>query len=69
MPHGKAAGQRCVQLGADNGCLIFGRPDRPTVCVSLKPSADMCGSSREHAMAWLTRLEQQSQPGSAHLLG
>jgi uncharacterized protein len=69
MPHGKAAWQRCVQLGADNRCLIFGRPERPDVCVSLKPSTDMCGSSREHAMAWLGRLERLSQPLGAGTLG
>jgi uncharacterized protein len=69
MPQGKAAGQRCVQLDADNSCLIFGQPERPAVCVSLKPSTDMCGSSREHAMAWLGLLERLSQPGSARLLG
>jgi uncharacterized protein len=65
MPHGKAAGQRCVQLDASNGCLIFGQPERPAVCVSLKPEPQMCGDTREHAMAWLDRLELQSQPARA----
>ncbi|HEX2642113.1 MAG TPA: YkgJ family cysteine cluster protein, partial [Thermoanaerobaculia bacterium] len=29
MPDGKPAGVRCVQLTADNLCLIFGLPERP----------------------------------------
>ena len=58
MPAGKPAGVRCSQLDDDNACRIFGSPERPTVCASLKPAADMCGDSRGHALAWLTRLEQ-----------
>jgi hypothetical protein len=62
MPLGKAAGERCVQLDADDRCLIFGNPHRPAVCGSLQASAEMCGSHREQAMLWLTRLEQQTAP-------
>ena len=58
MPAGKAAGVRCVQLSPDNRCLIFGRPERPAVCVELRPSADMCGDSAEDAMRTLARLER-----------
>jgi Fe-S-cluster containining protein len=57
MPRGKPAGVRCVQLGDDNRCQIFGRPERPAVCGSLQPSVDMCGTGREHAMFYLSRLE------------
>lgn len=60
MPLGKPAGVRCVQLSEDNRCSIFGKPDRPAVCVSLKPSQDMCGDSREQAMRWLGILEHQT---------
>ncbi len=60
MPQGKPAGVRCVQLSADNRCLIFGHPDRPSVCASLKPSLDMCGESREQALRWLGVLERQT---------
>ena len=63
MPDGKPAGTRCVQLAEDERCLIFGRPDRPAVCRSLRPSASMCGASREHAMAWITQLEADTSPG------
>jgi hypothetical protein len=57
MPQGKPAGVACVQLGPDLRCRIFGRPERPAVCASLGPSAEMCGASRSQALAWLARLE------------
>ena len=62
MPGGKPAGVRCVQLDEANRCRIFGQAQRPAVCSQLAPSADMCGDSRAHAMAWLARLEQATQP-------
>jgi hypothetical protein len=62
MPRGKPAGVRCVQLDADQRCRIFGRPERPVVCRSLKPSVEMCGDSREHALTWLNRLEFWTMP-------
>jgi hypothetical protein len=60
MPHGKPAGVRCIQLSEDNRCLIFGQPDRPAVCASLKPAPDMCGDDREQAMRWLGVLERHT---------
>jgi hypothetical protein len=60
MPDGKPAGVRCSQLDDNNACRIFGRPERPAVCASLQPAADMCGASRGHALAWLTRLERET---------
>lgn len=57
MLQGKPAGVRCVQLDDANRCRIFGRPERPTVCASLKPEMDMCGDSREQALALLAHLE------------
>ena len=62
MPNGKPAGVRCVQLTIDNRCAIFGRPDRPDVCVRLRPSPSMCGASREEAMDALTAMERATQP-------
>ncbi len=58
MPQGKPAGVRCVNLSNDNHCRIFGQPERPAVCSSLQPSAEMCGSSPRQAMIYLTNLEQ-----------
>ena len=57
MPEGKPAGVRCIQLDDRNGCLIFGKPERPAVCGSLQPSVEMCGQNREEAMFWLARLD------------
>lgn len=62
MPHGKPAGVRCVQLSTDNLCLLFGKPERPAVCGSLAPSAEMCGDNNTHAMRWLSQLEADSNP-------
>ncbi|MBW8312447.1 MAG: YkgJ family cysteine cluster protein [Rhizobium sp.] len=58
MPQGKPAGMPCVQLGDDYRCLIFGSPERPAVCASLRPSDTMCGTSREEALAGLVALER-----------
>jgi hypothetical protein len=62
MPNGKPAGVRCAQLTMDNRCAIFGQPERPAVCQSLKPHPDMCGDSREQALRWLGVLEAQTAP-------
>jgi hypothetical protein len=63
MPDGKPAGVRCVQLSADNRCMLFGRPERPAVCVSLRPTAEMCGTTNEEVFIFLTTLEHATQPG------
>lgn len=64
MPLGKPAGVRCIQLGEDERCRIFGDPRRPAFCASLQPSAEMCGHSREQALHWLSRLEQATRPNA-----
>ncbi len=58
----KPAGVRCIQLDEEDRCKIFCRPERPAVCGSLEPSAEMCGDSREQAMRWLGWMEDQTQP-------
>jgi hypothetical protein len=62
MPAGKSAGQRCVQLDDQARCLLFGRPERPTVCASLQPSNSLCGNSRQQALIWLSQLERLTRP-------
>ncbi|MBV1775544.1 YkgJ family cysteine cluster protein [Burkholderiaceae bacterium DAT-1] len=62
MPNGKPAGVHCVQLDADLRCKIFGQPERPAVCGGLQPSIEMCGSSRDAALIWLTQLEAATRP-------
>lgn len=62
MPHGKPAGIPCVQLLPDLRCAIFGRPERPAFCASLRPTADMCGCDAADAHARLTALEHATRP-------
>jgi Fe-S-cluster containining protein len=62
MPHGKPAGVRCANLADDLRCRLFGRPERPAFCAGLAPSGEMCGDTREQAIAWLERLERLTAP-------
>ena len=62
MPGGKPAGQPCAHLSSTMQCEIFGQPERPPVCSGLQPSAEMCGTSREYAILWLTAMEHQTAP-------
>jgi len=62
MPNGKPAGVRCVQLTADNRCALYGLPERPAVCVRLRPNEEMCGNSAEEALIWLAELEVLTRP-------
>ena len=62
MPHGKPAGVRCVQLLPDYRCALFGQPERPAVCVSLRPTNEMCGTKRDEAMLYLSGLEIATRP-------
>lgn len=64
MPDGKVAGAVCVRLTDGGLCALFANPERPAVCVSLRPSAEMCGSSRAEALAYLAALEVRTAPGS-----
>lgn len=61
MPFGKPAGIPCVQLTDDLRCALFGRPERPAFCASLRPTDEMCGASREDALAFLTQLEEATR--------
>ncbi len=55
---GKPAGEPCRHLTAELNCAIFGQSERPACCSGLQASAEMCGETREQALAWLTALEQ-----------
>lgn len=61
MPHGKPAGIPCVQLLPDMRCAIFGKPERPAFCVSLRPTEEMCGATRDGAMDYLMGLESATK--------
>lgn len=58
MPHGKSAGERCVQLDDHNGCRLFQSPERPAVCGQFQAEAFICGENREQAMTQIAILEQ-----------
>jgi Fe-S-cluster containining protein len=62
MPDGKPAGVRCIQLTDSNLCALFGMPERPEVCVRLRPELAMCGTNREQAMRASETLETASAP-------
>ncbi|SMB21058.1 conserved hypothetical protein [Sterolibacterium denitrificans] len=61
LPRGKPAGLPCPQLDDALRCRLFGRPERPACCGGLQPSLEMCGQTRDEALAWLTRLERLTQ--------
>lgn len=62
MPQGKPAGVPCVQLDDTLRCRLFGLPERPTVCVQLRPEPWMCGGNRLEALDRLTHLERATAP-------
>jgi hypothetical protein len=62
MPHGKPAGIPCVQLDDALRCRLFGRPERPAFCASLRPAQDMCGVDRDEAIETLRQLELATRP-------
>lgn len=61
MPHGKPAGVRCVQLGDDNRCRIFGSPERPKVCSDFQAELEFCGTTRAEALQLMQSLEIQTR--------
>lgn len=61
MPDGKPAGVRCVNLTAGNLCVLYGRPVRPAVCRSFRPSPDVCGTSSSEAMESLAAVESLTE--------
>lgn len=58
----KPAGVPCIHLLEDYRCGIFGRPERPAVCASLRPTASMCGVDRDEALRGLLELERLTRP-------
>ena len=62
MPNGKPAGVRCVQLLPDYRCALFGKPERPAVCASLRPDNGMCGDSQAKALGILGFWEEVTRP-------
>ncbi len=65
LPGGKPAGLVCPALTEELRCGLYGLPGRPAVCASLRPSPEMCGASREEALAYLAALEEATAPPPA----
>ena len=61
-PDGKPAGVTCANLDEQLRCRLFGKPERPAVCISLRPAREMCGESRREALIWLAELEALTNP-------
>lgn len=57
MPDGKPAGVRCIQLDENNFCKVFGKPERPDVCLKFGAEHWVCGDSREEALRIIGDLE------------
>lgn len=38
-------------------------PERPPVCIGLRPVQSMCGDNREQALEFLSALEFATKPG------
>lgn len=62
MPEGKPAGVPCIHLDDEMRCMIFGHPDRPSFCRSLRPSDEMCRTTADDAMRYLVTLERVTAP-------
>lgn len=58
MPEGKPAGVRCIHLNENRLCNLYGKPERPQVCVDFQFSEAFCGSNREEAYDNYIALEQ-----------
>lgn len=69
MSAGKPAGVSCAQLTAERRCRLFGRPERPAVCVSYRARREFCGSSDGEAMRLLEDLEIMTAGGGSLLRG
>lgn len=58
---GQTGGVRCVQLDANNLCMLFGSPLRPMVCGQFDYDPTVCGEHRDEALATLSWLEESTR--------
>lgn len=57
-PYGKKAGVKCSNLDKQNRCMLFGKPERPEVCLNYQATEEFCSTSNEQALVNLTDLEK-----------
>ena len=53
----QARGVRCLHLDENHLCGLFGRPERPAVCGQFGADPEICGDSREQALALIAEWE------------
>lgn len=58
MPDGKPASLPCIHLADDYKCKLFGKPERPRVCIEFNAEELICGNNREEALRIITDLEK-----------
>lgn len=62
MPDGKPAMVPCIHLDSELKCKLFGKPDRPRVCVGFQPEGIICGQDAAEArqnFMWLLDKEEE----------
>jgi hypothetical protein len=42
--------------------MIFGKPERPQVCLNFAPSVETCGKCNDDAHYYLSELEKATKP-------
>lgn len=62
MPEGKPPGVACIQLDEQGLCKLFGHPDRPAVCLGIRPEPSWCGASDAEAFDLISALERSTAP-------
>jgi hypothetical protein len=62
MPEGKPAGVRCIHLGDDDSCQLFGKPERPDICSQFQATPQYCGNSAGEALLLIEEIERLTKP-------
>ena len=58
MPDGKPAGIPCIHLSPEKACQLFGKSERPQVCIDFKAEPSICGNTNEEAYNNISFLEK-----------
>jgi len=56
------SGIRCINLDNNNMCLLFGKKERPKICIALIPMKEMCGNNYLEAIQYLEKIEKETMP-------
>lgn len=61
MEGGKPAGVACIHLDAEYRCGLFGKPERPAVCLAFQAEIETCGATRTQAIEVLSSMEMATR--------